>query len=75
MTRPVSQRIDRAIVEKRLQLKSLREEIEDLIDYLDVLEARARDLGRVRLSHDEVKKRYGLKTHRQNRSRNGRKAA
>ena len=75
MTKPVSQRIDRAIVEKRLQLKSLREELEDLTDYLDVLEARARDLGKVRLSHDEVKKRFGLKSHRQNRSRNGRKAA
>lgn len=75
MTRLVSQKIDRAIIKKRLPLKSLREEIEDLTDYLDVLEARARDLGTVRLSHDEVKKRFGLKSHRQNRSRNGRKAA
>ncbi len=75
MTKLVSQKIDRVIVKKREQLKSLREEIEDLTDYLDVLEARARDLGAVRLSHDEVKKRFGLKSHRQNRSRNGRKAA
>jgi hypothetical protein len=72
MTRPVSQKIDRAIIKKRLELKSLRDEIEDLGDYLDVLEARARDLGKVRLSHDEVKKRYRLKSHR---PRNGRKAA
>jgi len=75
MTKAVTQKIDRAINKKRLQLKSLRDEIEDLTDYLDVLEARARDLGKVRLSQDEVKKRYGLKSHRQNRSRNGRKAA
>lgn len=75
MTRVATQKIDRAIIKKRLQLKSLREEIEDLTDYLDVLEARARDLGKVQLSHDEVKKRLGLKSHRQNRSRNGRKAA
>lgn len=75
MTRIASQKIDRAIIKKRLQLKSLREEIEDLTDYLDVLEARARDLGTARLSHDEVKKRFGLKSHRQNRSGNGRKAA
>ena len=75
MTRLASQKIDRAIIKKRLQLKSLREEIEDLTDYLDVLEARARDLGKARLSHDEVKKRFDLKSHRQNRSRNGRKAA
>jgi hypothetical protein len=66
MTRPASQKFDRAIVKKRLQLKSLREEIEDLT---------ARDLGKARLSQDEVKRRYGLKSHRQNRSRNGRKAA
>ena len=75
MTRVASQKIDRAIIKKRLQLKSLREEIEDLTDYLDVLEARARDLGKERLSHDEVKKRYSPKSHRQIRSRNGRKAA
>jgi hypothetical protein len=75
MTRLASEKIDRAIIKKRLQLKSLREEIEDLTDYLDVLEARARDLGKVRLSHDEVKKRFDLKSRPQNRSRNGRKAA
>ena len=75
MTRVATQKIDRAIIKKRLQLKSLREEIEDLTDYLDVLEARARDLGKSRLSHDEVKKRFGPKSHLQNRSRNGRKAA
>ena len=75
MARSALQTIDRAIVEKRLQLKSLREELEDLTDYLDVLEARARDTGKARLSHDEVKKRFGSKSHRQNRSRNGRKAA
>ena len=75
MTRVASQKIDRAIIKKRLQLKSLREEIEDLTDYLDVLEARARDLGKARLSHDEVKKRFDLKSHRQNRSRNGRNPA
>jgi len=75
MTKPASQKIDRAIIKKRLVLKSLRDEIEELADFLDVLEARARDLGKARLSHDEVKKRYGLKSHRQNRSRNGRQAA
>ena len=72
MTRPESQKIDRAIIKKRLEFKSLRDEIEDLGDYSDVLEARARDLGKVRLSHDEVKKPYRLKSHR---PRNCRKAA
>lgn len=75
MTRSALQTIDRAIIEKRSQLKSLRQEIEDLTDYLDVLEARVRDKEKARLSQDEVKKRYDSKSHRQNRSRNGRKAA
>lgn len=30
-------------------------------DYLDVTEARVRDEGKPRLTHDEVKKRYGVK--------------
>jgi hypothetical protein len=29
--------------------------------YLDLTEARVRDEGKPRLTHDEVKKRYGLK--------------
>lgn len=40
---------------------AIREEVEDLFDYLDVLEARARDNGKPRLTHGEIKKRYGLK--------------
>ena len=64
--------IGRSIKEKRSQLQSLRDEIEDLSDYLDVLEARARDLGKGRLSHAEIKKRYGVG---QGRARNGRRAA
>ena len=36
------------------------EELEDLNDYLDVIEARVRDEGKPRLTHVEVKKRYGL---------------
>ena len=38
-----------------------REELEDLNDYLDLTEARVRDEGKPRLTHAEVKKRYGLK--------------
>jgi hypothetical protein len=75
MAKPGEQRVERVISRKRLQLKALREEIEDLSDYLDVLEARAHDLGKTRLSQDAVKKRYGLKPHNLSRSRNGRKAA
>jgi hypothetical protein len=53
--------VTRTIKDKRKQLTSIREEIEDLFDYLDVLEARSYDKGRTRLGHDAVKKRYGLK--------------
>jgi len=44
--------------QKRQQLSVIREEVETLLDYLAVLEARAKDSGKPRLSHDEVKKRY-----------------
>ena len=75
MSKLSEKNLGRSIVKKRLQLEALREEIEDLSDYLDVLEARARDVGKARLSHDEVKKRYGLKPTGQPRSRNGRRVA
>ena len=45
----------------REQIATLREELEDLNDYLDGTEARVRDEGKPRLTHDQVKKRYGLK--------------
>ena len=61
MTKTLERKIDRTIRQKREQLLGLREEIEDIIDYLDILEARARDAGKPRLTHAEVKKRYGLK--------------
>ena len=57
----MERKIDRTIRRKREELVSLREEVEDLIDYLDIIEARARDAGKPRLTHTEVKKRYGLK--------------
>ena len=59
MTRTLEREIDRKVREKRQQLSVIREEVEDLLDYLDVLEARARDTGKPRLTHDEVKNRYG----------------
>lgn len=68
-------KIDQTLTEKREQLEALRSDIEDLSDYLDVLEARANDLGKRRLSHDEVRQRYGLKPQATSRPRNGRKAA
>jgi hypothetical protein len=59
MTKTVEREIGRTVREKRQQLSQIREEVENLLDYLVVLEARAKDAGKPRLSHDEVKKRYG----------------
>jgi LytS/YehU family sensor histidine kinase len=61
MTKAVQQTVARSISKKREQIATLREELEDLNDYLDVTEARVRDEGKPRLTHAEVKKRYGVK--------------
>ncbi len=61
MTKTLQQTVVRSISRKREQIATLREELEDLNDYLDLVEARVHDLGKPRLTHAEVKKRYGLK--------------
>jgi hypothetical protein len=61
MTKTAEKQIAKTIRVKREQLSAIRAEVEDLFDYLAVLEARARDNGKPRLTHGEVKKRYGLK--------------
>ena len=42
------------------QIVSLREQMEDLSDYLDLLEARARNKGKKTFSTDEVRRQLGL---------------
>lgn len=42
------------------QISSLREQVEDLHDYLDLLEARARNKGKRTFSTEEVRKHLGL---------------
>ena len=59
MTKTLEREISRKVRQKREELTAIRQEIEDLIDYLDVLQARVRDSGKARLTHDQVKKRYG----------------
>jgi LytS/YehU family sensor histidine kinase len=61
MTKALQQTVVRSISRKREQLATLREELEDLNDYLDLVEARVRDQDRPRLTPTEVKKRNGLK--------------
>ncbi len=61
MTKAAQKTVIREISSKREQIATLREELEDLNDYLDVTEARVRDEGKPRLTHEDVKKRYGIK--------------
>jgi hypothetical protein len=42
------------------QISALREQMEDLNDYLDLLEARARNKGKRIYTTDEVRKQLGL---------------
>ena len=42
------------------QISSLREQMSDLNDYLDLLEARARNRGKRTFTTDEVRKQLGL---------------
>ena len=43
------------------RIAELREELEDLVDYLDLLEARARNFGKRRYGTEQVKKMLNLK--------------
>ncbi|HZL13611.1 MAG TPA: hypothetical protein VFC85_05660 [Verrucomicrobiae bacterium] len=42
------------------QISTLREQMEDLNDYLDLLETRARNKGKRTFTTDEVRKQLGL---------------
>ena len=55
--KPVLKRQQKAVLK---QIGSLREQMEDLNDYLDLLEARARNRGKPTFTTDEVRKQLGL---------------
>jgi hypothetical protein len=55
--KPVLQRQQKTVLK---QIGSLREQMEDLNDYLDLLEARARNKDKPTFSTDEVRKQLGL---------------
>ena len=61
MTKTVQKTVVRSLRRQREQIATLREELEDLTDYLNVVEARVRDEGKPRLTHAEVKRRYALR--------------
>ncbi|MBA3962987.1 MAG: hypothetical protein H0X40_13965 [Chthoniobacterales bacterium] len=58
MTKTLEREVAQTVTAKRQQLIAIREEIEDLLDYLDVVETKARDAGKPRLTHDEVKQLF-----------------
>ena len=58
MTKTLAREIRRTVQQKRRQLSAIRQDVEDLLDYLDILEARAKDAGKPRVTHAEIKKRY-----------------
>ena len=61
MSKTLDRELSKTIREKREQLRLIRDEVENLIDYLEVLEARARDQNKPTPSHAEVMKRYRVK--------------
>lgn len=58
MTKTLQRDVARVVREKRRQLTSIRDEVENLLDCLDLLEARSKNSGKPRLTHAEMKKRY-----------------
>ena len=58
MTKILEREIDRTMRRKRKELSEIREEVEDLLDYLDIVEARVKDAAKPRVSHEEIKNRY-----------------
>ena len=55
--KPVLKRQQKTVLK---QIGSLREQMEDLNDSLDLLEARARNRGKPTFTTDEVRKQLGL---------------
>ena len=60
MTKTVLKQVDNQIKQRRVQVSQLHSELEDLEDYLDVLEARRDSLGKKTVTQAEMEKRFGL---------------
>jgi hypothetical protein len=53
--------VDEEIKNRRRQVAQMHEDLENLEDYLDVLEARRRSLGKRTYTQAEMEKRYAAK--------------
>jgi Skp family chaperone for outer membrane proteins len=58
MTKAVLERVDVELKRRRTEVTRLHAELEDLEDYLDVLEARRRSVGRRNQTQADMEKRY-----------------
>jgi len=61
MAKIVLERVDAEIKRRRSQVTKLQAELEDLDDYLDVLEARRRAVGRRTYTQTQLARRYRAK--------------
>ena len=58
MTKAALKQLDTDLQSRRKQVRQLREELVDLGDYLDVLDARLASAGKPRLTQAEAVRRY-----------------
>jgi hypothetical protein len=61
MTKAIFENVDMEIKNRRQQVAQMHEELEDLEDYLDVLEARRKSLGKKTYTQAEMEERYAAK--------------
>ena len=61
MTKAVLERVDAEIRRRRSEVSCLHVELEDLDDYLGVLEARRRAVGKRNHTQAEMERRYRVK--------------
>ena len=62
MTSTTLEKVDIEIKKRRAQVNELHTELEDLEDYLDVLEARKDSLGKKTFSQSDMERRYAGKS-------------
>jgi phage shock protein A len=61
MTSATLEAVDSEIKKRRAQVMELHAELEDLEDYLDILEARKNSIGKKTFSQAEMERRYAGK--------------
>jgi hypothetical protein len=62
MTSATLDKVDIEIKQRRAQVMELHTELEDLEDYLDILEARKNSIGGKTFSQAEMEQRYAAKS-------------